>query len=343
MTTTVEQSFSALVVDDDPRWRALVSETLRDAGWQVAVAGEPPAALDGYRLAILDIVLGPTTAENRDGLMLLDRLTELGTRCVLLSGLGDADLPPQGKRHPNVLGLIRKDSFRREDFLTLIGQAGVFPAGSPQPAPGGKVLLVEDDARWRAIYDELLAEAGYSCDCAASYGEARGWLQRTVFRLAIVDLHLASSADRQENRDGFSFLRAARQRGVPAIVVSALGAPEDIDRAYDEFGAFAFVEKEHFDRRDFARRVAEAIESGKPHVPEAERGDGKPATAHAGKLTEREREVLALLTQGRTNRQIAGVLLITPNTVKKHVDHILQKLAVSNRAAAVAVALREGL
>jgi len=51
-------------------------------------------------------------------------------------------------------------------------------------------------------------------------------------------------------------------------------------------------------------------------------------------------EVLALLATGYTNRQIADQLGITANTVKKHVDHILQKLQVSTRAAAVAVAMR---
>ncbi|MBI3242601.1 MAG: response regulator transcription factor [Chloroflexi bacterium] len=132
-------------------------------------------------------------------------------------------------------------------------------------------------------------------------------------------------------------MRAARQRGVPAIVVSALGAPEDIDRAYEEFGAFAFVEKELFNRHTFARLVAEAVATAS-----LSEGEVKSAPHFADELTEREREVLALLTRGCTNRQIAEALLITPNTVKKHVDHILQKLNVSNRAAAVAAALRDG-
>ena len=199
-------------------------------------------------------------------------------------------------------------------------------------------LVVEDDARWRVLYEGILAEAGYECRFAESYGEARGWLQRAMFKLAIVDLHLASSAERQENKDGFSFLRAARQRGVPAIVVSALGAPEDIDRAYEEFGAFAFIEKELFNSHAFARLAAEAVATA--GQPERET---KSTPSLADELTEREREVLALLTRGCTNRQIAEALLITPNTVKKHVDHILQKLNVSNRAAAVAAALRDGL
>ena len=58
-------------------------------------------------------------------------------------------------------------------------------------------------------------------------------------------------------------------------------------------------------------------------------------------LSPREREVVALLAQGRTNAEIARALYISEVTVKVHVRHILQKLGVRNRAeAAVLVATR---
>ena len=60
-------------------------------------------------------------------------------------------------------------------------------------------------------------------------------------------------------------------------------------------------------------------------------------------LTEREREVLSLLVEGRTNPEIAGILVITKSTVKFHVSSILHKLQVSTRTEAVAKALQEGL
>ncbi len=60
-------------------------------------------------------------------------------------------------------------------------------------------------------------------------------------------------------------------------------------------------------------------------------------------LTAREREVLELLVEGRTNPEIADALFISPRTVSVHVTHILEKFAVENRSAAVALALRSGL
>ena len=60
-------------------------------------------------------------------------------------------------------------------------------------------------------------------------------------------------------------------------------------------------------------------------------------------LTERELEILQLLAFGHTNRDIAGKLFISPDTVKTHLEHIYQKLGATDRTAAVAEALRRQL
>jgi DNA-binding NarL/FixJ family response regulator len=257
---------------------------------------------------------------------------------ILLTGVSDSELADFQRSNPNIIGRIDKTGFRREDLLHLLRRAlGAEAAGS------SRILIVEDDPGWQSVYTDILEDSGYQLQNAVSYGEARGHIQRTKFDAAVVDLHLVSSADPEENRDGFSLLRITNQRGLPTVVVSALGAPDDIDRAYDEFGVFAFMEKEAFDRQAFARTLAEAIQAGAEalQAPAAITPPAGPDPL-AG-LTDREREVLALLAQGHTNRQIAEILTITPNTVKKHVDHVLQKLGVSTRSAAAAIAVRAGL
>jgi DNA-binding NarL/FixJ family response regulator len=64
--------------------------------------------------------------------------------------------------------------------------------------------------------------------------------------------------------------------------------------------------------------------------------------AHLG-LTQRESEVLSLLVAGLSNRAIAAKLVVSEETVKTHARGIYRKLGVSDRAAAVTVALREGV
>ena len=61
------------------------------------------------------------------------------------------------------------------------------------------------------------------------------------------------------------------------------------------------------------------------------------------RLTEREREVLGLIAEGRENNEIAAALVISPETVKTHVSSILEKLEADNRAQAAVTAVRAGL
>ena len=102
------------------------------------------------------------------------------------------------------------------------------------------------------------------------------------------------------------------------------------------------------DEPDFSERDRVVLELLRPHfrarealadlqrrarAPGAERdaGDTPEPTAP---LTPREREILNLVRQGRTNSQIAAELWITPGTVKKHLENVYEKLGVAGRAAA---------
>ncbi len=60
-------------------------------------------------------------------------------------------------------------------------------------------------------------------------------------------------------------------------------------------------------------------------------------------LTDREREVLLMMTGGASNEAMAEALAISPHTVRTHVQNLLGKLGVQNRLAAAAVARRSGL
>jgi DNA-binding CsgD family transcriptional regulator len=93
------------------------------------------------------------------------------------------------------------------------------------------------------------------------------------------------------------------------------------------------------DMRTLARRARLRIEEPSSTTANAP----EPQADLKFRLTDREREVLALVAEGRSNGQIASTLFISPKTVSVHVSNILAKLDVSSRTEAAALAHRLGL
>ena len=93
-----------------------------------------------------------------------------------------------------------------------------------------------------------------------------------------------------------------------------------------------------FDRcqRDFNDRDVRVLDALRPHLVQLLRNARLRPPAMAGLLTPREREILAWVARGNTNREIAAVLYVAPGTVRKHLDNVYAKLGVGSRAGAVA-------
>ena len=90
-------------------------------------------------------------------------------------------------------------------------------------------------------------------------------------------------------------------------------------------------------------RGIEKLQAGERHVDPEALERIQAAERVAGALTEREREVLRLVVEGLTNRQIAERLVVAEVTARDHVQRILRKLQVADRTAAAVLAVRLGL
>jgi DNA-binding NarL/FixJ family response regulator len=355
----------ALIVEDDASWQQILSEILADVGLAVDLADSLEVATESlrtapHRLAVVDISLSSGgDFENQDGLCVLDAVHRLDPGCVsiLLTGFATVELAVSALSEHGAFTCLRKETFNRAEFRELIGRAlatapepgdalaGALPVskrGAPasEESPAGQVLVVEDDAGWRSILSELLADAGYEVRLCISFGEALGYLRREKYSLAVIDLSLGGSAATGPGRrgrspaerelEGYRLLANTRAAGVPTIVVSGVANPNHIERAYAEHAIFAFVEKQTFDRRAFLQVVGEAQAVA-------------TAPSELDCLTRREREVLELVAQGLTNKEIAAALFITTNTVKRHLKAIFEKLGVHTRSAAAAKAVSAGV
>jgi NarL family two-component system response regulator LiaR len=146
--------------------------------------------------------------------------------------------------------------------------------------------------------------------------------------------------------DGVTATRAIRQR-FPQVQVIALTSFKDKDLIQDalEAGAIGYLLKDV--SADALAEAIRAAHAGRGTLsPEAAQALVRAATqppTPGHNLTDRERDVLALLVEGLSNTQIAEKLVVSPSTIKSHVSHILAKLGVASRTEAAALAVRHRL
>ncbi|HTY98679.1 MAG TPA: response regulator transcription factor, partial [Rhodocyclaceae bacterium] len=130
----------------------------------------------------------------------------------------------------------------------------------------------------------------------------------------------------------------------PVVILSALDEPDTVTRALRQ-GAAGFVPKSSSTEvmLDALRQVLAGEVFLPPRLREAtsrESNRGRNVAQRYG-LTTAQMRVLELLTQGKTNRQIAEMLGLTEGTVKIHVSHIFKAMNVTNRSQALLVANRQ--
>lgn len=153
------------------------------------------------------------------------------------------------------------------------------------------------------------------------------------------------------NCSGYDLIHLIRKAS-PATKVLMLTAHDDKEylRQSMEAGADGYVLK-NITRQDLVKAI-EVVHRGegfidpimgKKVITGFMNASHAPYASHGACLTQREKEVLALMAAGKTNAQIARTLYLSPNTVKTHVTFIIRKLEATSRTDAVARAISQGL
>lgn len=146
--------------------------------------------------------------------------------------------------------------------------------------------------------------------------------------------------------DGATATRLIRQQ-YPEVKILALTSFKEQEMVQNALhaGAIGYLLKD-ISADELARAIRSAYSGRATLSPEAAQALVNAAhqpAAPGHDLTQRERDVLALMVEGLNNTQIAERLVVSPSTIKTHVSHILSKLDVASRSEAVALALRSGL
>jgi len=191
-----------------------------------------------------------------------------------------------------------------------------------------RAVIVEDLALLREGLVRLLEDGGF--EVAAAVANASDFLRVVATEqpdVAVVDVRLPPDFRDEGLRAAIEARR--RRPGFPTLVLS-----QYVEQAYaaellaDGDGAVGYLLKERVgDVRAFVESVRIVAEGGTVMDPEVVR----QLVARRGpldELTPREREVLELMAQGRSNAGIAEVLVVTESAVEKHVRHIFGKLGL---------------
>lgn len=203
-------------------------------------------------------------------------------------------------------------------------------------SPTIRLMLVDDHALVRMGLKALLEiEPDFVVVAEADDGVA------ALEQYAIQQPDVTLLDIRMPRMDGLQTLERllVRRPDARIIMLTTSELEEEIERAV-ELGACGYLLKKI--TGDELARAIRLVHSGEICLP-AEVTRRLAANRLAPRLSEREREVLALLPRGLTNPEIAHALGITLNTAKTHLHTIFSKLDVANRAEAVSAALQRGL
>jgi ATP/maltotriose-dependent transcriptional regulator MalT len=293
----------------DRWWQAY---TLSWLGSALLRAGDPAAARPVYE----------------EALALYGELGDQWGRVQPLIGLGDAaaaqgDVAAARARYEEALALARQTGDKHSAARALVGIAGT-------------ALQQGDVAGARAAYAQGLALA-----------RAVGTLSVVASGAALGLLGLAAAVARRGQAERAARLLAGVPGQLQAVGVDVRGL------GLAQFDRAVAAVRAHLDAARFGPAWAEgqalsweAAVAEALAVCESAAGaaiGGGAAEPLAGGLSQREAQVLRLVADGKTNREIADELALSHKTVKRHLDNIFDKLGVSSRAAATAFALRAGI
>lgn len=214
------------------------------------------------------------------------------------------------------------------------------------PAPGIKVLVVDDHAvvrRGVVAYLEALEDVVVTGE-AGHGGEALDSLARSAAHGALPDVVLMDL--QMPGMDGVDATGQIVRRfpEVKVVILTSFGETERVHAALEQ-GASGYLLKDAS-----PAEVEEALRAAvrdevflDAAVTRRLTQEIRAPRTGLGVLTAREKDVLVLVAEGKSNKDIAAHLFISERTARTHVSHLLTKMGLSSRTQAALLAVKEGL
>ena len=213
------------------------------------------------------------------------------------------------------------------------------------------ILVVDDDPGTRLAISDYLEMSGYSVITAADGQQALDMVESYRPHLMVTDIVMP-------RMNGYQLVRSVRQhpslRLLPVIFLTERNKTEERIQGYQS-GADLYLPKP-FELQELGAAIRNLLErsqmlqseyrlsyeeSWRTSIPSPTATTEKPELSFH--LTQREREVLVMLTHGLSNAQIGTRLHLSPRTVEKYVSNLLRKTTTNNRAELVGFAMKNRL
>ena len=200
-----------------------------------------------------------------------------------------------------------------------------------------RILIADDHA---VVRDGLAAMLSFQPDMSVAGHARTGREALEQYREIKPDIALMDLA--MPELDGVGAIIAIRREFPDAriLVLTTYDGDENVYRALEN-GARGYLLKDC--STDDLLAAIRKVHRGGTHVSERAAAKLAERTMRGAPLSAREIEVLTLISEGKSNKEIAGLLFITEGTVKTHVLNIHEKLGVSDRTEAVVTAIKRGI
>ncbi len=240
-----------------------------------------------------------------------------------------------------LLGLVQATMGKREEARTAMAQEegildtlpdGILPTAPLLMCLVMTAMALDEQARAMHLYPRLLAFRGQYYWFLTDRVLGLLAIERGDWETAVMHLTAAQATAQREGLRP-ELARTLFGRADLELARGGQGSPRRAEDLLNQaLALFEELEMSHSAHQVLRRLRALSSQTGRPARPSL--------PAH---LTQREVEVLKLVVQGKSNRQIAHVLGLTEKTVTNYLTHIFNKTTCENRAAATAFAIRHGL
>mgnify|MGYP006425357811 CR=1 FL=1 len=206
------------------------------------------------------------------------------------------------------------------------------------------ILVAEDDPGIQLAVQDYLELSGYSVLIAKNGDAALEKLENYHPHLVVADIKMPG-------KNGFELIQQIRERPefrlLPVIFLTQRGSTADRIRGY-QAGCDVYLPKP-FEMEELGAVIgnllarSQIIQSERQFNPQQSTVPSPENRSEEFHFTQREKDVLELLTQGLSNMEMGGKLHLSSRTVEKYVSSLLRKTDTNNRAELVSFALKHHL